>query len=157
MDSPLTETTEPGGNKGSIGALTSIAGAIDCGDQQTGTSTIVVSGTTAEGPLDGMLSPVRVQCTLTAQGTYVSVTGLTQTGTTPIEVIVNATTDSFTVAASSKAGSSGYYTGKGAGFATLVPGGVHVSGDVMQAESAGGASHTLHVDGDATCGSTVGP
>ena len=53
LDSPLTETTPAGSATGDLGALTSISGTVDCGDQQAGTTTVVVSGTTPFGQLSG--------------------------------------------------------------------------------------------------------
>ena len=52
IDSPLTETPLAAGqNPGSLGAITSIKGSVDCGNQTTGTSTVAVTGSTAEGSI----------------------------------------------------------------------------------------------------------
>jgi len=44
LDTKLTETTDAATATGSLGALSSISGSIDCGDQQPGSANVVVSG-----------------------------------------------------------------------------------------------------------------
>ena len=56
----LTEARAvPGQKKGSLGALTSVKGSVSCGNQRPGSSTIIFSGGTAEGRVDGRLNPAR--------------------------------------------------------------------------------------------------
>lgn len=154
IDSELTETTPAGSQVGTLGALTSVKGSIDCGDQVPGTSDVTVSGQTPSGPIDGTLGPFRVQCTIVGLQVYVNVTGLTMTGGTSFVVAVTASTGLLQLAASSKAGGA-FYTVSGAGVATIVPNGAHFAGDVVRAASGSEPKLTIHVAGDATCGSTV--
>ena len=156
IDSPLTETTAAGSSTGNLGALASISGTIDCGDQQPGTSSVVVSGPSPFGQLAGPLTSVKVTCTVTTGGTYVGVNGLSTAGTTPVLVFVTASSGALQVAVED-ATSGSFYTGKGAGMTTLVPGGATLSGDVTESVKAGATPHVLHVAGDATCGATVHP
>jgi len=156
LDSPLTETTAAGAAVGNLGALTAIAGTVDCGDQQAGTTNVVITGSTPYGPLSGGLTDVKVTCTETASGTFVGINGLGTAGTTPVLIFVTAGTSSLQVAV--EIGTTGsFYTAKGAGLTTMVPGGASVSGDVTESVKAGTTPGTLHVTGDATCGTTVHP
>jgi len=154
LDSPLTESTAAGDAVGDLGALSSISGTIDCGNQQPGTANIVVSGLSPLGSLDAALSEFKVTCRVTATGTYVGIVGLSMAGTTPVLVFVTASTAMLQVAVEIKTSGS-FYTAKGAGLTTLVPGGVSIAGDVTETVKAGATPHTLHVMGDATCGTTV--
>ena len=48
------------------------------------------------------------------------------------------------------------YAAKAAGLVTLRADGAHVAGDVTESNVAAGATaHTLHIEGDVTCGATV--
>lgn len=154
LDSSLTETTDATTNKGDLGAVTSITGTVDCGDQQPGTASVRVSGQSAQGPLDGTLTDAYVLCTVTASGTFVAVRGLMTTGTTPLLVFVTGSSGVLRVVVDSRAAASPY-VGNGAGLVTLVSGGAHMAGDVTESVAAGTTPHTLHVEGDATCGLTV--
>jgi hypothetical protein len=154
IDSPLTETTAAGSATGNLGALASISGTIDCGDQQSGTSTIVVTGLSQLGQLAGPLTSVKVTCTVTSGGTYVGVIGLSTAGTTPVLVFVTASTGALQVAVEN-ATSGSSYAGKSAGITTLVPGGATMAGDVTESVKAGATPHVLHVAGNATCGTTT--
>jgi hypothetical protein len=156
IDSPLTETTAAGSATGSLGALASISGTIDCGDQQQGTSTVVVSGVSPYGQLDGVLGSTKVTCTITSGGTYVGVNGLSSAGATPVLVFVTASAGALQVAVETTSSGS-FYSGKGAAITTLVPGGATMAGDVTESVKAGATPHVLHVAGDATCGTTVHP
>jgi hypothetical protein len=155
LDTPLTETTEAGSAIGDLGALNSVSGTVDCGDQQPGSATVTVTGLSPQGTLDAALTKVHVTCTFTtASGEFVGVSGLTTTGTTPVLMFVTAGTDMIQVAVETKASAS-FYNGKGAGMVTLRPDGAHIEGDVTESVAAGATPHTLHVAGDATCGLTI--
>ncbi|MFI5261666.1 MAG: hypothetical protein ACHQZR_03810 [Candidatus Limnocylindrales bacterium] len=158
LDSALTEITPAGTATGDIGALSSITGTIDCGDQQPGSADVVVSGLTPYGRLDGALTSVHVGCTDTTSGVFVGISGLATAGTTPVLVDVTASADHLQVAVESKAAGT-FYTGPGAGSVTLVAGGARMAGDVTESVAAGAtpSPHTLHVSGSATCGTTIQP
>ena len=42
--------------------FTSLAGSIDCGNQTPGSSTLILTGTTPEGDVNGPIDPVRPCC-----------------------------------------------------------------------------------------------
>lgn len=156
LDTPLTETTGAGDAIGDLGALTSISGAIDCGNQQPGTANMVVTGLSPQGQLSTALTNVHVTCTFTTgSGEFVGVSGLT-TGdaATPILMFVTGSTGRIQVAVEAKASAS-FYNGTGAGLVTLGADGAHMEGDVTESVTGGATPHTLHVTGDATCGLTV--
>ncbi len=154
LDSPVKETTAAGSVVGDLGAVSAISGTIDCGDQTQGTSTIVLTGTSPYGPLAGPLTDVKVTCTITSSGTFVGVNGLGMAGSTPVLVFVTASSGSLQLAVEIAA-EGVFYTAKGAGVATLTAGGVTVAGDVSDAPKAGETVKTVHVAGDATCGTTI--
>jgi hypothetical protein len=156
LDTKLTESTAAGTAIGTLGALSAISGSIDCGDQQPGSASIIVTGMTPLGALTGGLTNVHVACTVTASGTYVGVQGMGTAGTTAVLEFVTIGAASLQVAVETKAASSFYLT-KGMGLATVVTNGATVSGDVTQQVKAGETAHVLHVAGDATCGTTVHP
>jgi hypothetical protein len=154
LDSPLTETTDAATATGNLGALSSISGTIDCGDETAGTANIIVSGSTPFGQLAGTpLTSVEVTCTNTASGLFVGAIGLSTAGTTPVLVFVTASTGALQV--SIETGSAGsFYSGKGTGLATLTANGAQMAGDVSVSVAAGAtpSTQTVHVTGDDTCG-----
>jgi len=156
LDSQLTETTDPGTAIGSLGTLSSISGTIDCGDQQPGSSSVVVSGLTPYGQLDGALTSALVTCTVTASGTFVGVNGLGTAGTTPVLLFVTAGPGSLQVSVETRTAGT-FYTGTGARLTTLTPNGATMAGDISQSVAKGSSPspNVVHVSGSATCGVTV--
>jgi len=156
LDATLTETTDAATATGSLGALSAISGSIDCGDQQPGSADVVVSGLSPYGQLNGALTGVAVRCTITASGTFVGITGLSTAGTTPVLVFVTASTGLLQVAVETKTAGT-FYSTKGAGLTTLVPGGATMNGDVMEAAASGStpSPNPMNVKGSATCGTTI--
>jgi hypothetical protein len=156
LDSPLTETTGTATPTTGIGAVTSIKGAVDCGDQQSGTSTILVTGLSPMGQVGGAITAVKVTCTVTASGVFVGVSGLSTASATPVLLFVTGSTGLIQVGVETKSGGS-FYSGKATGLVTLVAGGAHMAGDVIESVAAGATTspYTLHVMGDATCGTTT--
>ena len=150
IDTKLSETTASGLHHGTLGAVTSLKGTIDCGGQTSGTSTLTLIGDIPEGHIDGPVSPANVRCA--ADGSNVSVIGLTQAGSTPVLLVISLGTDRLSVAAQAKgAATSRFYTTTTPGVASLVPGGAHADGDAT-AQNVAGIPPTIHVAGDASCG-----
>jgi hypothetical protein len=156
LDTTLTETTDAATATGDLGALSSISGTIDCGNQQPGSANVVVSGPSPYGQLAGALTDADVTCTVTASGTYVGIVGLSTAGTTPVLLFVTASTALLQVSVGTKTAGT-FYTAKGSGLTTLVPGGATIAGDVMEAVPSGStpSPNLLHVTGSATCGTTI--
>jgi hypothetical protein len=156
LDTTLTETTDAATATGSLGALSSISGSIDCGNQQPGSASIVVSGPSPYGQLVGALTGAVVTCTVTASGTYVGTVGLGMAGSTPVLIFVTASTGLLQVAVETKTAGS-FYTAKGTGVTTLTPGGATITADVAESVPSGStpSPNLLHVTGTATCGTTV--
>ncbi len=153
IDSQLTEVPTTGAH-GTLGLLTSISGSIDCGNQMPGSSTLTLSGPTPKGALGGGLDPVNVECVTNQYGPSVSILGLAQVGSAPTLLVVYVRPGSFSVSASGDA----FFTSGSAVVATLTATGAHVDGDAVEQLAAGSKvkPHTIHVSGDATCGTTVG-
>jgi hypothetical protein len=156
LNTTLTETTAAGSAIGKLGALSSISGTIDCGNQQQGSANIVLSGLTPQGQLAGALTSVQVTCTLVGSVEYVGVVGLGMAGTTPVLAFVTGSTGTSTVTVENGSTSSSYQSNAPA-FTTLVAGGATMAGDLAEQLPAGASPspYSVHVMGNATCGSTV--
>ena len=152
IDSPLTEVPNKDAH-GSLGALTSITGSIDCGNQMPGSSTLTFTGLTPNGDLSGGLNPVNVECLTNSNGSSVSILGVVEVGSTPTFMVVYVSPGSFSVAASG----DGFFRSGGTVVATLTATGAQVDGDAVEQLAAGSTAkpHTIHVTGDVTCGTTV--
>ena len=153
LDTQLTEITDKGTAVGDLGALSSISGTIDCGDQKPGTSTIVLSGESALGTIGPTFTGAHVTCRVVGPATYVTLEELGTAGTTPVLVFVNANATLLQVVLETKTVAS-IYSSKAPGLVTFTPGGVTVAGDLTETVKAGATPHVLHVAGDATCGTT---
>lgn len=160
IDSTLRETTasNPGENPGTLGAITSIKGSIDCGNQRTGTSTVNFSGATADGAVKGRLRPFRVECDTSAPlGNSVHLVGVVKVGSTKALVITNLTPDSISIFESNPGPPAiqHQYLVKAAGVSKLSATGARVKGAAVEQSPTNGAAHTLDVKGNVTCGTTV--
>jgi hypothetical protein len=156
LDTTLTETTDTATATGSLGALSSISGSLDCGNEQPGSANITVSGPSPYGQLDGALTDDAVTCTVTASGTFVGIEGLGMAGTTPVLLFVTAGAGLLQVAVETKTAGS-FYSVKGTGVATLTPGGATIGADALESVPSGStpSPNVLHVTGTATCGTTI--
>lgn len=152
IDSQLAEVPNSDAH-GSLGVLTAISGKIDCGNQMPGSSTLMLSGPTPKGTLNGGLDPVNVECVTNTYGKSVSVIGIAQVGTTPTLVVISISPGTLSVSASG----DGFYRNTATAMATLTATGAHVDGDLVEQNlAAGSTAHTIHMSGDATCGATIG-
>jgi hypothetical protein len=151
IDSTLTEAAATAGStKGSVGAITSIRGSVECGDQTAGTSTVTFTGATPEGTLDAAkLDPVRVECDPSPDGDEVVASGLVRVGSANALVALGLTSDGAVTVDEMLSGASHRYVADGT--SSVTPDGAHVRADVVEQ---GGATpaHTLHVEGDLSCG-----
>lgn len=152
VDSPLTEVAPTRGNTpGSIGAVSATKGSIDCNGQQPGSTTITLTGDTAEGRLDA--SPIEralVECNTDSLGNEAVVLGIVTVGTTKVLASVELRADGVGVSETLPAGSLHKYRGP-LGTATISTTAAHVSADAVEQDAT--PPHSLHVEGDATCGS----
>jgi hypothetical protein len=158
INSSLTETAS-GSPPGSIGTVASIQGSVSCNNQQPGSSTVRLAGSTATGILNGGINPVRVNCTPNVGALSI---GLTMAGTTPELVDMFGGTQNGTPAVSlllipKGATTAQHFTATGAGVTTMSSTSVHFNADVVEDSTPGGTPHTVHISGDVTCGSSVKP
>ena len=158
IDSPLKENTASNLSTTGIGVVSSITGKIDCGDQLPGTSTITVTGITPQGPMTGPLTSAKVTCQIvstgTAAGTYVDLVALAQVGSTTVTVNITTGAHQVTMFETSDLGQA-FFSDYKSSAATISGTSVHVSADIPQQSSASPAPSTVftvHVEGDATCG-----
>jgi len=160
IDSPLTETTaeNPSAHPGTLGAITSITGSIDCGGQTAGTSNVKFSGTTAEGAVGGGARPFRVECDTSASaGDRVVLVGIVKAGTEKALVFTTLGADSVTVFESfpGPPASTHQYLVNTSGAVTLSATGARVAADVVEQNPTNGSAHTLHLAGRVECGSSL--
>jgi hypothetical protein len=156
IDSPLTETTAPGSATTGIGALTSINGSIDCMHQTPGSATITLSGGDAD-VVSGGLTSVRVICLNMATGNVVQIFGIGQTGTARDSVSLFVFLNGFNLFFTPSTGAGLYYAGQPGGTETLTGTGTHVDAVGLYKPTTGTSTATVHVTGDATCGSSTAP
>jgi hypothetical protein len=152
IDSPLSETTPAGSNKGDLGAVTAIKGSIDCGNFAPGTATVKLTGDTADGAVNGGLDPVLVTCTTNQQGNFVVVRGIVNVGSTKALFFVTTQPDgTLTIFESVQTSTTQHqYQGPpGSGSPTTT--GTTIKGDAVEQNAT--PPRTIHVEGDATCGS----
>jgi hypothetical protein len=159
INTTLTETTanNPGENPGTLGAIMSIKGSINCGNETAGTSTVTFSGTTADGAVKSKAQPFRVECDTASFGNSVIFPGVVKVGKTKAFFFTTFTPDSINIF-ETIAGSppiARQYQVKAAGVSTLSATGATVTGDVVEQSPTSGVAHTLHLTGKVTCGSTV--
>jgi hypothetical protein len=149
LDSPLTEiAATKGSSPGNVGALTAIRGTLECGDQDAGSSTVTVTGDTAEGAVQGaQLESARVECN--RPGDEVVVVGILRAGTTKSFVDLGLRPEGTDVRQTLADGTEHRYQAP-AGTSTLTGTGAHVVADAVEQGSTS-PPHTLHVEGDATC------
>lgn len=146
VDTTLTEDKSQGTHPGTIGAMSSIKLTVACGNEQPGTASLTVTGNVPGGALSGQLTSARVDCTTYPQGNNADVTALTQVGGSPMLIIVGVYWGGITVSVDGH-----FYTNTDPASGTATSTGAHWSGDVSEQNSGG----TLHVSGDATCGSST--
>ena len=155
IDSQLTEVTASGANTGGIGKLTSLSGSIDCGNQMPGSSTLILTGTTPEGDVNGPIDPVRVGCNNSKQyGRNAQAFGVITVGTTPVTAIVNVNYLGFTVYLTGPS-ISHFYNAPDATTSSVTDTGAQIDGDAVTTASAGVPSITIHVSGADICGTNT--
>ncbi|CAN5582146.1 hypothetical protein BH10ACT2_BH10ACT2_15320 [soil metagenome] len=169
IDTALVETSPADSNPGTIGAITSVTGTIDCGDQTAGTSTVVFSGDTPEGAVEGGLNPARVDCTITTTGTTLNLVGTVSVGETKafFFTIIQFYKENKATAFDAHSEINLYesfgdplsmshqYVSMPGDPLTLTENGAHIVSDLVEDSPADGVAHTLHMEGDVTCGSTL--
>jgi hypothetical protein len=157
VDGPVTAVSTPDVKAGTLGAITSLKGTVDCGNQTAGTSTLVFGGDSPEGSFGPGLDPVSVECVPIAAGDRLSVIGMSTVGTTPVLLIVSLGKDSLSVAAWPKGRpTSRFYNAEVPGTVSLSAGGAHVDGEAAEPYEPKNPLK-IHVSGDVTCGFTVTP
>jgi hypothetical protein len=146
VDASLADTSTLEHSPGAIGAIGSIRGSVDCGKQTPGAATITITGETGQGAFDhAALAPVLVECSTDVQGNEAFVSAIATRGSSPVEIGLGL---------SSGGGVSLDLSGgqhfEASGTTTITTAGVHVDADVV--ETTATTPHTIHIEGDATCG-----
>jgi len=152
LDATLHETGTASGASAALPAASALTGDIDCGGQRPGSSTIVVTGDTSRGAIDGRLDPVHVSCTSTSKGRFVTAVGIVALGGTPTVVFVDGQPTGLQLYVEPAGAAPLVFTGASPTAVTTTAHGMHVDGDAT--EKSGASS--LHVSGDAVCGTPGG-
>jgi hypothetical protein len=151
VDASLRESAAgKGTTKGNLRAITAIKGSARCRDQSPGSSTVALTGDTADGRLDAArLEPVLVECNTDPVGNEAVALGIVRVGDTRAHIKLALTSNGVTVEETRPSGTR-RYTGKGTSTVTTTR--AEVRADVAE-QNAAGTAHTIHVEGELTCGS----
>jgi hypothetical protein len=158
FDSDLTIVPSPGSKPGTLGTITHISGSVDCGNQAIGSSTVVATGSDAEGAIKGPFDRFRATCNHSAQyGDGAQLTAVLTAGTTPTYFIINFPSNGkATIFTSSQNPAAQHsYAIAPSGTATPTATGVHVDADYVEVVAAGATPHTIHLAGDIVCGTII--
>src|SRR5579863_1679147 len=149
FNAQLTDVSPAGQKKGTIGTITSISGSVSCGDKTPGSGTITITGTSTGGAISGAITSMLVNC----QGgsSFAIINGLTTIGGAPATLEIGGTPGGY-FASLQTASATYLYSSPASGLYT--PGNDHVQWNnaVMTQTGAGGAGHTITINGDAVCG-----
>jgi hypothetical protein len=152
VSATMTETIDASLKPGTIGAMTSLTMSVDCANQQPGSATITLVGSTASGQLNASLTSAHVTCSTGTQGERIVVVhALAQLGSGPSFVILAMRLQSATIS-----GLEGFYRAPDNAASTSATGG-HVSGDFTEQSVPAASAHVVHASGDAVCGSSITP
>ena len=148
VETALTEAAAtPDRTPGTVGTINHLKGAVRCGGQTAGTSTVTITGATAEGTFDNaMLAPVLVECSADSQGSEAFVTAISMLGSAKVEIGLGLASGG---AVDLTLSGGHHYTASGT--TTITATAAHVNADVVEQDVS--SPHTLHVEGDMTCGS----
>jgi hypothetical protein len=149
FNAQLTDVSPAGQKKGTLGTITSISGSVSCGDKTPGSGTITITGTSTGGAISGPITSMLVNC----QGgaSFAIINGLTTVGSAPATLEIGGTPGGY-FGSFQTASASYFYSSAASGLYT--PGNGHViwNNAVMTQTGAGGAGHTITINGNATCG-----
>lgn len=159
VSSPLHDTTAANGKIGSIGSVSSITASVNCKGQTAGSGAFTFTGTTAQGAISSPLTVTRVTCsTLAGPGVYtMHAVGIGTVGTQAalIGVFGNASASGHYASVTLSLQNnpiSYFFTSTAAANVTLSTTSARVDARVTEPYA---PMDTLHVTGDATCGSSI--
>ena len=150
FNAQLTDTTPAGQAKGTIGAITSIAGSVSCGNKTPGGGTITINGTSSGGAISGAMTSMLVKCP--AGAAFALINGLTQLGSTPVSVEIGGGSGEVYFGSFSTASVAYFFSSSATSLYTLGNGHVHWNNAMLTQAGPGGTGHTITINGDATCG-----
>ena len=154
FSSSVTEATPAGTHKGTVEAITSIAGSVSCGTFTPGGGTVTVTGDTGNGMLSGPLTSIRVGCGGSGQGSYAIVAGISHAGSAPALINIAGGSGASPLFVSVSTASGGeQFSNSATGLVTFPAGGVTYNATVTETAASGPGGHTVMVSGSATCGS----
>jgi hypothetical protein len=152
----VKDTTPAQVDKGKVGSISAVSGTIDCGNQTRGSSTIRITGSSADGPIDITPTDARVACTSGASGVYVTVNAVTTINGVRAVVFYTIAPDSLQFAEEPVQGTPHFYAAQQLphGSTQVSSTGARVDGVATETGSNSPTPHTVHLQGSATCGST---
>jgi hypothetical protein len=153
LNGPVTETTPSDENTTGIGHLTTVGGTISCAGQTAGTTTMVMTGTLADGTVSGGITDVHVVCLSNETETL----GIVQIGGVPGYTAIFSLAGRFTADVVPTSGPAEFFVSAASATSMPTTTGTTINGDATQHVSAGATAHTIHVTGQSTCGSSITP
>ncbi len=143
-----------GVERGSIGKITAVTGSVGCGHQSPGSSSLTITGDTPTGRYErARLDPVLVECYF-ADGQLTAI-GIARAGHTKVLLMVSlGPGGSLYVEEAPTSAPQRYYESRPGVSATLTSNGGHANGEVVEQRVA--SPHTLHIEGQARCGTPIG-
>ena len=154
FSSSLIEATPAGTHKGTVEAITSIAGSVSCGTFTPGGGTVTVTGDTGSGTLSGSLTSIRVECGGSGQGSYAIVAGLSRVGSAPALINVDGGSGASPLFVTvSTASGAQQFSSSATGRVTFSAGVATYHATLTQTAASGAGDHMVMVNGSATCGS----
>ncbi len=153
LSGSLTENTPSSDNVTGVGKISSITGTISCAGQTPGTTTMVMTGTLADGIVSGAITDVHVVCLSNEAETL----GVVQVGGSPAYAAIFSLAGKFTADVVPASGSSEFFVSTASAASMPTTSGTTINGDATQQVSAGATAHTIHVTGQSTCGSSITP
>ena len=150
FNAQLADTTPAGQNKGTIGSITAISGSVSCGNKTPGAGTITINGSSTAGAISGPLTSMLVSCP--AGATFALINGLTHVGSSVASVEIGGGSGEAYFGSISTTSTGLFFTSSATGLYTLGNGHVHWNNATLTQTGAGGAGHTITINGDATCG-----
>jgi hypothetical protein len=151
IDTPLTEVPTTGAH-GDLGILTHLTGSVDCGNQQSGSASLTLSGDTAAGALGGTVQEANVECVNSAAyGPYITIQALVSVAGKSTEAIIYFSGTRYSISI----GGVGFFVSQNASEVSMSASGASASGDLTEEVSAGSGAHIVHMSGSVTCGTFI--
>jgi hypothetical protein len=152
FNAQLADNSPSGQNKGTIGAVNSIAGSVTCRNKNPGSGNITITGDSTGGAIHGALTSLLVSCSATMPN-FARISALMHACSAPDAIEFGGGGTEITFASISTSSTSFFFGSSTPGLYTVTNGHVHWNNKAVLTQSgAGAAGHEVTISGDATCG-----